>query len=368
MKLRFIEPVLLVLAMVAASAAQQSNLPLRLIQSIPLANVEGYFDHPAIDIKGQRLFVPGEYQETIEVVDLRAGKDIHSITGLGGHPRKIVYVPESNEIWVDLGSGACKVFSADSYALVKTIPLNPDSPPSANREPDNGIYDAAAHRIYYGDRGDRSKEGSKGSIEIVDVSNKSYAGAIVVDDSDPAGLALDDKSSKLFVVLGQTSKVAVLDRDKKTVLTTWPITGGPLPHALGFDAGHRRLFIGSRVKAGHTYKPGKMVVMDADSGKIVQVLDAEGGVDEIQYDPESQRVYFTGTTGAVDVFKQTDPDHYQLLAEVPTSPIAKTSLLVPELKRFYVIVPKHIVLTPPVPQDKEATIEDARIMVFEVLP
>jgi DNA-binding beta-propeller fold protein YncE len=267
-----------------------------------------------------------------------------------------------------LGSGVCKLFSADSYALIKTIPLNPDSPPSANREPDNGIYDAAAQRLYYGDRGDRSKPGSKGSIEVINVSQKSYAGAIDVDDNDPAGLALDDKSSKLFVVLGETSKVAVVDRDKRTVLTTWPITGGPLPHALGFDAGHRRLFIGSRVKPGHIYKPGKMVVMDADSGKIVQALDAEGGVDEIQYDAESQRVYFTGTTGAVDVFKQVDPDHYELLAEVPTSPIAKTSILVPELKRFYVIVPKHIVLTPPVPQDKEATVEEARILVFEVMP
>jgi hypothetical protein len=68
------------------------------------------------------------------------------------------------------------------------------------------------------------------------------------------------------------------------------------------------------------------------------------------------------------VFKQVDPDHYQSLGVVPTSPIAKTSLLVPELKRFYVIVPKHIVLTPPVPQTQEASIEDANVMVFDVLP
>ena len=42
--------------------------------------------------------------------------------------------------------------------------------------------------------------------------------------------------------------------------------------------------------------------------------------------------------------------------------------LVPELKRFYVIVPKHIVLTPPVPQTQEASIEDANVMVFDILP
>jgi hypothetical protein len=187
-----------------------------------------------------------------------------------------------------------------------------------------------------------------------------------LDDSDPAGLALDDKSSKLFVVLGESSKLAVVDRRNRSVIASWSISEGPLPHALGLDASHHRLFVGSRVHAGHLYKPGKMVVMDSDNGKVVQVLDAEGGVDEIQYDAESRRIYFTGTTGAVDVFQQLDADHYKLIANIPTSPIAKTSLLVPELKRFYVIVPKHIVLTPPIPAQNEATVEDARVLVFDV--
>jgi hypothetical protein len=148
----------------------------------------------------------------------------------------------------------------------------------------------------------------------------------------------------------------------------WPITGGPLPHALGFDAAHRRLFIGSRVKPGHLFKPGKMVVMDADTGKEIDALDTEGGADEVVYDAPSKRVYFTGTTGGVDVFKQIDPDHYERLGLVPSGALAKTSLLVRELNRFYVVVPKHVILTPPIPESKEATIEDAKILVYEVMP
>jgi len=350
------------------AAAAQNTAPLRFVQSIDLPNVEGYFDHPAVDIKRQRLIVPGEYQETLEIVDLRAGKVVHSITGLGGHPRKVVYVPQSDQIWVDLGNRLCKAFSGSSFEPVKTVQLNPTSGPDAKREPDNGIYDPATHLFYIGDRADRSKADAKGSIEVVDLNSGNYVGAIEVNDNDPAGLALDDKTPRLFVVLGATSQVAVIDRQKRAVVASWPITGGPLPHALAIDPGHHRLFIGSRVKAGHLYKPGNLVVMDSENGKIVHVLDNEGGADEIEYDAASGRVYFTGTTGAVGVYKQVDADHYELLARVPTSPIAKTSILVPELKRFYVVVPKHIVLTPPVPQDKEASIEDAKIMVFEVLP
>src|SRR5260370_539296 len=65
-----------------------TKAPLRLVQAIPLPSVEGYFDHMAVDIKGQRLFVPGEHQRTIEVIHLRTGKDIHTITCFGGDPRK----------------------------------------------------------------------------------------------------------------------------------------------------------------------------------------------------------------------------------------------------------------------------------------
>jgi hypothetical protein len=100
-------------------------------------------------------------------------------------------------------------------------------------------------------------------------------------------------------------------------------------------------------KKGYLYKPGKSVVMDSDTGNIVQVLESEGGVDELQYHAERQRVYLTGTTGYVDVFKQVDPDHYERL--VPTGAIAKTFLLVPELKRFYVVVPKAHHLDPACP-------------------
>jgi len=38
------------------------------------------------------------------------------------------------------------------------------------------------------------------------------------------------------------------------------------------------------------------------------------------------------------------------------------------MKRFYSAIPKHVILVPPIPQEKEATIVEAKILVFEVLP
>ena len=356
---------------VAAIPAQgQTNPPMKLVQTIPLPDVEGYFDHMAVDIKGQRLFLPGEHQRTIEVIDLRAGKVIHTITGFGGDPRKTIYLPETNQIWVDDGDSTVKAFSGDTYELVKTVPLSgSDKDKDSKKVPDNGVYDPATHLFYLGDRSDSTPNaGPKGSIEIVDLKSGTLVGSIEVDGKNPAGLVLDPSSPKLYVVMGDTSQVLVIDLQKRAVTASWPITGGPEPHAIAIDAPNRRLFIGSRVKRSHIYKPGKLVVMNADTGKVIDAIDTEGGVDEVVWELHTRRIYYTGTTGFVEVFKQIDADHYQSLGKVATGVLAKTSLLSPELNRFYAAIPKHVILTPPVPQAKEASIEDAHVMVYEVLP
>lgn len=360
-----------ILGIVSTSRVQaQANPPMKQIQSIPLPNVEGYFDHMAVDIAGQRLFVTGEHQRTLEVIDLRAGKVVRSITGFGGDPRKALYLPKTNEIWVDDGDATVKAFDGTSYELIRNIPLSDhDLGQGSRRVPDNGIYDEATGLFYLGDRADSlKKEGMKGTVEIVDIKNGKDVGSIEVDGLNPAGFALDAATPRMYVVMGDTSNVVVIDRQKRQVVATWPITGGPEPHAVAIDAAHHRLLIGSRVKRSHIYKPGKLVVMDSDTGKVIDAIDTEGGVDEVVYDAPSKRVYYTGTTGNVAVFKQIDGDHYQSLGNVPTGPIAKTSLFVPEMKRFYSAVPKHVILVPPIPQEKEATVVEAKILVFEVFP
>jgi DNA-binding beta-propeller fold protein YncE len=205
----------------------------------------------------------------------------------------------------------------------------------------------------------------------------------------------------LYVTMGDIiegeSHVAVVDLEKRTVVAQWPITGGPVPHTAGLDAVHHRLLVGSRIKpntgeigGGHQYEPGKLVVMDTETGKVVQALDSVGGADDtVYFDAPTQRIYFTGTTGTVAVFKELDPDHFQLLGKVPTGAVSKTGLWVPEWKRFYSAVPQHFVLTVPhgtknikadllkelnLPEGAAAPIlsnmiiEEAHLMVFDYLP
>jgi len=332
---------------------------LRLAETIPLPG-DGYMDHLTIDLKGQRLFISGEAAKSLITVDLRAGKVVHETKELPAMPKKPFYLPETNEIWVTLTDSTVAAISGTTYEVTKTVALSGYGDP--NRGADNAAYDAAAHLIYAGvevfeDFGGSGQHGSTdASIDIVDTKTAKLVGSIKLPGGDPAGITLEPSGKMLYVtmgdIIGGVSHVAVVDLEKRAVVAQWPITGGPVPHTAGLDAAHHRLFVGSRtiphtgdIGGGHQHEPGKLVVMDTQTGKVVQVLDSVGGADDLQYDAATKRIYFVGTTGTVAVFKEVDPDHFEFLGKVATGAIAKTGLWVPELKRFYSAVPKHFVLT-----------------------
>ena len=405
---------------VSAAGAQQSpsrppQLPmvhmaglLRLAETIPVPT-EGYMDHMAADVKGQRLFIAGEAAKSLLVVDLHAGNVVHETKGLPAMPKKVFYLPDTNEIWFTLTDSSVIAISGAGYDVTKIVKL----PAYGNPEKggDNAAYDPGTHLFYAAvevfTNGEQVESGggsdhvtTGASIDIVDTKAAKLVASVSLPGGDPAGVALDAPAKRLYVTMGDIvggeSHVAVIDLERRAVIAQWPITGGPVPHAAGIDTVHHRLFVGSRMKphigevgGGHQYEPGKLVVMDTQTGKVVQVLDSIGGADNVDFDPATGRIYFTGTTGTVAVFQEMDPDHFQLLGKVPTGAIAKSGLWVPELKRFYAAVPKHYVLTPPrsteniqadllqeLESKKSAVkpilsnliVEDAHLMVFDYMP
>ena len=385
---------------------------LGLIETIPLPG-DGYMDHLAIDVKGKRLFISGEAAKSFITVDLTAGKVIHETKGLSAMPKKAFYLSESNEIWVTLTDSTVVVISGTTYEVTKIVKLSGYGDP--NRGADNAAYDAGAHLIYAGvevfeNFGGSGEHGSSNaSIDVVDTTTAKLVGSMKLPGGDPAGITIEPSGKRLYVTMGDIvdgdSHVAVIDLEKRAVVAQWPITGGPVPHTVGLDVAHHRLFVGSRTIAhtgniggGHQHEPGKLVVIDTETGRVVQVLDSVGGADDLQYDAATGRIYFVGTTGTVAVFKEIDPDHFELLGKVPTGAIAKTGLWVPELKRFYSAVPRHYILTARhgtkdfqpdllkelniaqgvTSRDKKAgwqtsmlsdlVIEEAHLMVFDYLP
>jgi len=239
------------MAMTRNLEAEEAGL-LRLIQTIPLPNVEGRIDHMAVDLKGQRLFVAALGNNTVEVLDLRAGKHIHSITGLH-EPQGVGFIPEFNRIFVaNANSGACDVFDGSSFKLIKTIKFSDDA--------DNIRYDTSARRVYVG-------YGS-GGLGIIDAANSDHIGDIKLD-GHPESFQLEKSGPRIFVNIPTSQKIVVLDREKRATITSWPTAGATANFPMALDETHHRLFVGFR-------KPAKLTVFDTESGKVVTNLDSPG--------------------------------------------------------------------------------------------
>jgi hypothetical protein len=340
---------------------------LQLVETIPLPT-EGYMDHLGYDLKDQHLFISGEYNKEVVVVDLRSGEVIH-VSKVDGSPRKPFFDPALNELWVDLGDNTAVALSGTTFELTKTVALT-GGKNAQDRDPDNAAYDPVRHLYYVAVR-NRVRGTKEGSIEIIDTRAAKLVARIEMHADEPAGVASDWGTNRLYVGIGDIvnghSVVKVVDLAKRSIIVEWPIPGGPQPHVAAIDAAHHRLFLGSRLGGGHTTEPGKLVILNTDTGKLVQVLDAPGGGDEIFYDAPSSRIYFSGCTGTVAVYHEDNPNHYHLLGKVPTGAIAKSGIWIPELKRYYSAVPEHLVETVPttVYGMHDWVTEQAHLMVFK---
>ncbi len=102
--------ILATLLVSSGPAAGQEAQPLSLEAHIPLPNVKGRIDHASVDLKGERLFVAAVDNHTLEVIDLKSGRRVHTITDLA-EPQGVFYDASTNRLFVACGlDGVTKIF------------------------------------------------------------------------------------------------------------------------------------------------------------------------------------------------------------------------------------------------------------------
>ena len=303
------------LCSLALCARAQEPATLKLTKTIPLPGVKGRFDHFAIDVKGRRLFLAALGNNTLEVVDVAAGKRLHSITGLK-KPTGVVYLPVSNRIAVANGDdGTFRVYNGTSYALVTTVDSLDDA--------DNVRVDQKSKLIYVGY--------GEGALAVIDPATMKQTGSIKLA-AHPESFQLESQGNRIFVNVPDAKQVAVIDRAQATVLATWPMTQFTANFPMVLDEATGRLFVGCR-------QPARLVVFDASTGKPVTDLAISGDTDDLFYDAKRKRVYLSCGEGFVDVIGQRDADTYQSLDRIPTRAGARTSFFSADLNEFYLAVP-----------------------------
>ena len=318
--------------LLALTAKAQSYAPLKLVQKIPMPGVQGRTDHITVDVNGKRLFVPAnsDNQNTVEVIDLKAGKWIASIPGQS-KPQGTFYSTDFNTLFVTNGTdGTCKIFRGDTFKLIASLPLGA----GANQVG----YDPDTKYLYAG-LGDRNS----GALAIIDTSSNKQVGEIKTD-ARPGGITFQKPGPRIFVNLNGATKLGVLDRKKREQIGTWPVAGAENYGPLALDESRHRLFLGSR-------KPPLLIVFDTETGKQITQLDSVPSIDGVWYDAKRKRVYVTGN-GFIAVYDQKGADDYTPMVKIASEGDSQPSLWVPQFDRLYVSV-------------TAAGHRDAEILVYE---
>ncbi|HKA40347.1 MAG TPA: hypothetical protein VKF40_00015 [Burkholderiales bacterium] len=266
--------------------------PLTPRSRIMLPGVLGRIDHFGYDARRGNLFVSALGNNTVEVVNnLRV---VHTIRGLE-RPQAALYVEEFDRLVVSGKDGKLRFFDGRSFGLLKTLDLGTDT--------DNMRYEPDEKRIYvgYGD----------GAIAMVDPAAMERLPQEYALGSHPESFQFEKSGSRIFVNLPDQEAIGIIDR-KSGKVTKWQIEGIRTNHALAFDEASHRLFSAA-------LQPGKLWVIDSDSGRVVGTLRIVLGVDDIWFDARRKRILASGHAGFVSVIQQKSPDRYELHANVPTA-------------------------------------------------
>jgi DNA-binding beta-propeller fold protein YncE len=301
----------IMLVTAAARAAEPGTLTLE--TTIPLPGVRGRIDHMAIDRTRQRLIVAALGNDTVEIVDLAAGKSFRRIGDLS-EPQGVAYADKADLICVaNAGDGSVRLFRAADLTALGRLDLHKDAD-NIRIDPRNGNI-----IVGYGD----------GALAIIDPMTRAEIGTIPLP-GHPEGFRIEPTTGRAFVNVPEAGQIAVVDLDTRRQTATWKVAGASSNFPMALDSARSVLATVFR-------SPPKLVLLDTKTGSVAGNFPACRDADDVFFDAKRERIYVSCGAGEIALF-QRDGVNYRRLASVATATGARTSLFVPELDRLFVAV------------------------------
>jgi YVTN family beta-propeller protein len=292
---------------VVAPAVAQSGYHLIKKVSIPGS---GGWDYVTVDEAGRRVYVSHATQ--VEVLDADTFELVGTIPNTPG--------VHGIAIASEFGRGFITAGKSDSVVIFDLKTLKVLGETKVGKKPDAIIYDAATKHVY-------AMNGDSNSASVLNAADGKVVGTI--DLGGGPEFAVSDGKGNVYINLEEKAETVHIDSQNLKVLHHWPLAPGKTATALAFDPQTRRLFAGCR--GGQL-----MVVLDADSGKVITTAPIGERVDAAAFDPETKLIFMSTGGGTVAVFHEDSPDKYTLLENITTNPGSKTMGLDPKTHDLFV--------------------------------
>ena len=259
---------------------------------------DGGWDYLTADSAGHRLFIARATR--VMVIDTESGKQVAEIPDTAGvHGVALDY---------DAGRGFASNGREDTVSMFNLKSLAVEKKIKVGSVPDAILYDPFSKRVF--------TFNAKGhDTTAVDASKGEVVGKI--DLGGKPEFAVTDEKGTAFVNIEDTSELVAFDPQKLTVKSRWKLADCEEPTGLSIDRKHRRLFAGC---GGNK----KMVVVDADSGKILATLAIGDGCDATAFDADRSLAFASAGDGTITVIKEDGADKFTVVQTVTTQKSART--------------------------------------------
>jgi YVTN family beta-propeller protein len=272
------------------------------------------WDYVFVDEVGRRVYVSHGTQ--VEVLDADTFELVTTIPNTPG--------VHGITVAREFGRGFITAGKSDSVIIFDLKSLKQISEVKVGKKPDAIMYEPSTKRVY-------AMNGDSDSASVIDPASAKVVGT--VDLGGGPEFAVSDGKGNVYVNLEEKAETVHVDANALKVLNRWPLAPGKTATALAFDAKTRRLFAGCR--GGQL-----MVVLDADSGKIVTTAPIGERVDAAAFDPSNSLVFMSNGGGNISVYHQDGNDKFTLQETVVTNPGSKTMAL--DLKTHNLFVPANL--------------------------
>ena len=285
-----------------------------LLKKIPFGAAEGggeYFDYVTMDAAARRLYL--SHGTEVKVLDADSFTVVGKITGLK-RDHGVALVPELGRGFISDGDlGQAVIFDLKTLKTIGQV--------KAEAGADSILYDPASKRIFV-------FNGQPKSSTVIDPAKGTVVATIPLGGAPEQAVA--DGKGMIYNNLEDTNEVIAIDSRTLKIKTRWPVAPAGQPVSIAMDRQHRRLFIGGR-------NPKLLVVMDADSGKIIGPPFPIGDrVDANVYEPETGMVASATREGTIHIFHEDSPDKLSVVETVKTEFGAKTMALDPKTHNLFV--------------------------------
>lgn len=297
------------IAAASTAAADATHPSFAVTHRLKLGGTGGW-DYLSFDAQRRHLFVTRG--DRVLVIDVDHDKQIGVIPDTDGVHGVAIAQSLHRGFTSNGKADSVTVFDLDTLKTLATIKGTGD-------KPDAILYDDASHHLF-------TFNGKSNNASVIDPAKNAIIATISLPGKPE--FAATDGSGHVYVNIEDKSELMQIDSNTNKVLHAWPLAPCESPSGLAFDVAHARLF--------SVCDNQLMTVLDSHDGHHVATVPIGDGPDAVAFDAADGLIYSSnGESGTLTVVHEEDPDHYKVVANVPTQDSARTLALDPLKHRVY---------------------------------